>query len=154
MRHISTESGARTPLWKRALLVVAVAFGLLALYLLFWPVPIHPYAWQPGPDPGQTGPYVPNSDLKTARVVGLTRYQGPKDLAIVYQGPEDLAIGPEDGLFYTGVTTGAEDGPGAIISIDPETDVVKHYVDTGGRPLGLAFIVNQFCYFRMSSNRF
>ena len=77
-----------------------MAFGLLALYLLFWPVPIHPYAWQPGPDPGQTGPYVPNSDLETARVVGLTRHQGPKDLAIVYQGPEDLAIGPDEWLLH------------------------------------------------------
>src|SRR5512144_1755753 len=64
--------------------------ALLLAYLLFWPVPIRPYAWTPDPDPGQTGPYVANDDLARAHLIPVGVV--PEDAA-----PETLARNPADG---------------------------------------------------------
>ena len=80
----------------RALIILAL---LLVAYLLFWPVPIRPYRWMPGPDPGQTGPYVANDDLARAHLfaVGVV----PEDMA-----PETIAQSPLDGRLYTALANG------------------------------------------------
>ena len=41
---------------KRFLLVLVALVAALAAYLLLWPVPIEPVAWNPAPAPGYTGP--------------------------------------------------------------------------------------------------
>ena len=93
--RISTGSKARAPIWKRVLIVAAAVIGPLVLYLLFWPVPTDPYAWEPATDPGRTGPYVPNQDLAATQFIELAGYVGSKDVATdAYVGPEDVAIGP------------------------------------------------------------
>lgn len=104
-------------------------FGLLLIlvvcaagYLLLWPVPIEPVAWDAPQAPALADKYAENDKL--ADVETLAR-----DAA---KGPEDVAVDPE-GRIYGGFADGtirrfANDGTdGEIIA------------DTGGRPLGLAW---------------
>ena len=99
---------------------IAAAVGALAAYLLLWPVPIDPARWTPPDAPSLVGPYEPNEAL-----AGVERLQvGP--------GPESVAVS-EDGS----VTCGLEDG--SIVRRSSVQQVTKAIVDTGGRPLGMAF---------------
>jgi sugar lactone lactonase YvrE len=98
----------------------------VAGYLLFWPVPIEPHRWTPGPDPGQTGPYVANDDLAHATLVPIGNR--PDDVA-----PETAVVGPHDGLIYTGLSSGW------IVRLDPPDGPPRRFVDVGPRPLGMVF---------------
>ncbi|MFO7552241.1 MAG: SMP-30/gluconolactonase/LRE family protein, partial [Haliea sp.] len=102
------------------LLVVAAAVGLG--YLLWWPVPVAPVAWNAPENPGYRGDFLPNTAL-----AGVERL----DIAATH-GPEALALGP-DGLLYT------SSHEGWIVRYDPVADNSERWVNTGGRPLGLAF---------------
>ena len=102
------------------LLVVAAAVGLG--YLLWWPVPVAPVAWNAPEHPGYRGDFMPNTAL-----AGVERL----DIAATH-GPEALALGP-DGLLYT------SSHEGWIVRYDPVADNSERWVNTGGRPLGLAF---------------
>jgi sugar lactone lactonase YvrE len=102
-----------------ALLVVAG----LAAYLCCWPVAIDPVAWQPGPNPGLTGPF--------ARSQPFTGLQQP--IQALGEGPEAVAHGP-DGFLYTGLQDGR------IVRFRPDgAGRAELVVQTGGRPLGLRF---------------
>ena len=95
---------------------------LLAMYLLFWPVPIDPVAWDAPEDRGLVDPFEPNSRLARARSIDL----GP------HEGPEDITGGP-DGLIYTAT------GDGNVIRFRPNGTNLEVFAETGGRPLGLEF---------------
>lgn len=99
--------------------------GLVA-YLLLWPVPIRPYAWIPGEDPGQTGPYVPNDDLARAHLlpVGVV----PDDAA-----PETIQRSPRDGRLYTALANGW------IVRLPEGRGAGERVFWVGHRPLGVAF---------------
>jgi sugar lactone lactonase YvrE len=97
------------------LIVVLLALG----YLLFWPVPVAPLAYDAPKAPGLTGVYSENRALAAATLVTL-----PEGAT----GPEDLAVGP-DGAVYT------TDGAGTLYRIDGPRPVVVDQL--GGRPLGL-----------------
>ncbi len=99
---------------------LAIALGSLAAYLLLWPVPIDPARWTPPEAPPLTGPYEPNDAL-----ADVERLQ-------VGLGPESVAVS-EDGA----VTCGLEDG--TVIRWPPGQTAAEMIVDTGGRPLGMAF---------------
>jgi sugar lactone lactonase YvrE len=102
--------------------VFAVLVALLAAYLLFWPVPIEPVAWQAPVSAGYTGAHAANerlADLKTISVAPEV-------------GPEHIEFGP-DGKLYTGVLSGA------VLRMHPDGTGVDTVLNTGGRPLGLAF---------------
>ena len=106
--------------WIARGLLTAVV--LLVAYLLLWPVPIEPVAWDPPPPPELVGPYAPND--------ALTR--GRRLLDGIGHGPEDVAFDAEGRLY-----TGFEDGRIFRMALpDGEPEL---YVDTGGRPLGLVF---------------
>jgi len=107
--------------------VIIGLVALLALYLLLWPVPIEPVAWNPPENPGLIGPYDANNILAQAELYPLAGGYGP----------EDTALGP-DGLIYTGLADGS------IVRFSPENgDTVETIANTSGRPLGLQFHNNR-----------
>lgn len=104
---------------KKLVLIIAVA---LLAWLLFWPVPIDPVAWQPPQAPDLEGAYATNDKLADATLVA----EG------VGTGPEDVIV-DDTGHIYTGY----EDG--RVVRLAPDGGQVDLIADTGGRPLGLAF---------------
>ncbi|SEO43697.1 SMP-30/gluconolactonase/LRE family protein [Aquisalimonas asiatica] len=107
---------------KRILLATTVA---VLAYLLFWPVPIDPVAWDAPEAPELAGPYATNDRLADVERVGET----------VGVGPEEV-IADDDGYLYTGY----EDG--RIVRLDADGDNPEVIADTGGRPFGMAFDAN------------
>ncbi len=88
------------------------------LYLLLWPVPVEPVAWQPPVDRGLVDPFAPNKLLQAARPIDLGKFEGP----------EDATLG-RDNLVYAAVLSGD------IIRI--RNREVEHFAHVGGRPLGI-----------------
>jgi sugar lactone lactonase YvrE len=107
---------------RRTLAVVAVLLAALVAYLLLWPVPIEPRAWQAPSFAGYGGPHKRNTRLAAARPVSVA----PE------VGPEHIAFGP-DGKLYTGVLSGA------VLRMNPDGTDREVLANTGGRPLGLEF---------------
>ncbi len=99
-----------------------IILGLLVIggiYLLTWPVPVEPVAYDAPDPPEKTGIYAPNTALSGAQLVPL-----PEGGV----GPEDLAVLP-GGAIYTA------DLGGTLYRIDgAEPEVVARLP---GRPLGL-----------------
>lgn len=102
----------------------ALALTLLALiaYLLFWPVPIEPVAWEAPQAPALEGPLARNNTL--ADVTWLGRDVG--------KGPEDVAIDSEGRLYV-----GYDDG--RVVRFDARGENPEELANTEGRPLGLDF---------------
>ncbi|MGY0583412.1 MAG: SMP-30/gluconolactonase/LRE family protein, partial [Paraglaciecola chathamensis] len=60
-------------------LLVLVA---LLSYLLFWPVPVEPVAWQAPKNPGYLGLYASNTKLANLESISLDGQHGPEDFAL------------------------------------------------------------------------
>ena len=105
-------------------MIVAIGgpLALLLAYLLLWPVPIEPVAWNAPADAGLVDPFEPNDRLRRTRLVDLAPHEGP----------EDIAVGP-DGLVYTGTSEGK------ILRMQSNGGGLDVFADVGGRPLGLEF---------------
>lgn len=125
---------------RYVLIGVVVLVLAAAGYLLAWPTRIEPVEIQPSPNPGFTGPFVPNDALRSVRWLGDAMGQGPEDVTVkegyAYTGLADGRIIRIriDGQTPTGPAplpvTGAPTPPAGAIA--PET-----VVQTNGRPLGL-----------------
>ena len=105
---------------NRSLIVLAIAVGLLLSYLLAWPVPIEPVAWQAPESPGLTEPFGRNDALSNAKAFDLG----------VFEGPEDVALGGDGALYAT-------TSDGSVIRIDPASDTITEFARVDGRPLGI-----------------
>ena len=103
---------------KRALVSTAVVLALLAAYLLLWPVPIDPVAWQAPVDRGYVDPFARNSLLRAATGIDIGDYEGP----------EDATVGKDNRLY---VTT----SDGTVIRLQGRA--VSALANPGGRPLGI-----------------
>ncbi|WP_405242126.1 SMP-30/gluconolactonase/LRE family protein [Lentisalinibacter salinarum] len=103
----------------RLLLVLLAA---AALYLLTWPVPVDPVAWNAPEDAGYTGDFAANDALADLERVEIAPYHGPEDAVIDRVG--NLYTGTEDGR---------------ILRIAAEDGSISVFAETGGRPLGLEF---------------
>ncbi len=103
---------------RRALAISGTFLALVSTYLLLWPVPVDPVAWQAPVDLGYVDPFAPNKRLKPATAINLGDFEGP----------EDATLG-RDGRIY--VTTNS----GSIIRI--QNRGVSEFVSAGGRPLGI-----------------
>ncbi len=101
---------------KRALLGLFLT-GLL--YLLFWPVPVEPIAFEPQKPQGFVGKYAENQELHNAGVFMLP----PDEI-----GPEDLAVMPDGKIYTTSLS-------GTLYRIDGVQPEKVDQLD--GRPLGL-----------------
>lgn len=107
----------------KVLLRVLLALIIVgAAYLLLWPVPVEPVAWDAPDDPGFAGPYTPNDRLAGLTLVSL---EGRK-------GPEDAATGPGGDIYLS-----THDGE--ILMIDSPSGTLSVFAETGGRPLGVEF---------------
>lgn len=111
---------------RHVLWIALVAVLGFAGWLAWGPAPVEPMAWTPPTNPGLTGPFAPNEQLKGATLAKVTPGIGP----------EDVAFGP-DGLLYTGLANGDIVRLKADGSTPPEK-----VANTGGRPLGLEFDAN------------
>lgn len=107
---------------RKILLGFLALLGVLALYLLLWPVPIEPEAWTPPQAPKLEGAYAVNQRL--SGVERLAAGAGHK--------PEGVAIDRE-GRIYSGM----EDG--RVVRWLPAGGAPQVFAETGGRPLGMDF---------------
>ena len=107
---------------KKILKWGGLAVLVLPGYLLLWPVPIDPVAWDAPESAGYVGDFKPNDKLKALKFLDIDGHVGP----------EDVAFG-EDGMIYA-ATQG-----GSILRIDPAGGKVEEFTNTGGRPLGIEF---------------
>ena len=107
---------------KKLLITVgAVVLAGLA-YLLAWPVPIAPVAWQAPAAPGYEGVHAPNQRLAHLQMIDLGGEIGP----------EHIAFG-KDGKLYTTVLSGN------ILRMNPDGSAQEVFFNTGGRVLGFDF---------------
>jgi Adipocyte plasma membrane-associated protein-like, N-terminal len=107
----------------REILISVVALALaLAAYLLFWPVPIQPVAWEVSKAPGYSGAHAVNTHL-----ANLQKIEIGKEV-----GPEHLAIGP-DGKLYAAMASGN------MLRMQPDGSAQEVFVNTQGRVLGFDF---------------
>ncbi len=106
----------------RPRILLTVAAALAAAYLLAWPIPNQPVAWQAPADPGYQGPHARNTRLAGLQMAAIDLGGG--------HGPEDiLAAG---GQVYSGLSSGD------VVRWAPEApQQLVRVVNTGGRPLGL-----------------
>jgi sugar lactone lactonase YvrE len=107
---------------RRFLVALASAALLLLGYLLLWPVPIAPIAWEAPDSPGYVGVFAANDRLAAAETVST----------LGEPGPEDFTVGA-DGRLY------AATAAGWIIRYDSAGAPPTRWVNTDGRPLGMAF---------------
>lgn len=96
---------------------------LLALiYLVAWPVPIDPASWHPPPNAGYTGPFAANDALSAMEFVPVLDATSPEALTT-----------DRLGRIY------AATADGRIIRLSADGTTPTEFVNTGGRPLGMAF---------------
>lgn len=105
---------------KRVALSALGVIALLAAYLLLWPVPIDPVAWEAPEDQGLIGAFSINDMLAPAKGIDLGEHDGP----------EDAALGLDRFIYAT--THG-----GDIIRIAANGRSVELVTSLGGRPLGI-----------------
>lgn len=107
---------------KRWLLALLTILGLLAAYLLTWPVPIEARVWKVQPDAGHTGSHAANTALASLQIISLGKEEGP----------EHVQLGP-DGLLYATVASGK------VLRMVPDGSRREVFADTQGRVLGFDF---------------
>ena len=105
-------------LWTLTVVIVVV----VVLYIVAWSVPIDPVAWNAPPNSGYSGPFEQNERLRGIQVVSIGANHGPEDIAIDAQG-----------RIY------ASTHEGRIVRLQADGSNPENWLDTGGRPVGIAF---------------
>jgi sugar lactone lactonase YvrE len=100
---------------KRFLKILGVLLALAIVYLLVWPTPVDPVAWE--------APAAP-AVKPTGSLAAAERIRGAP-------GPEATTFDAA-GTLYTGLVDGR------IVRLGPDR-AYQTFADTGGRPLGMAF---------------
>jgi len=104
---------------RKALLATGSLLAFVLLYLLLWPVPIDPVAWDAPINEGLVDPFGADDRLMHARSIDLGEHHGP----------EDVALG-QDGNLYATLANGM------VLQIDSRGQV-SEFADIGGRALGI-----------------
>ncbi len=107
---------------KKTLLAAVAVIGVIILYFIAWPVPIDPIVWKAPPNPGFTGSFKANEDLKDLEIFKIAGNHGPEDVALDAQG-----------RIY------APTHDGNIVRLEPDGSNPQNWVNTKGRPLGIDF---------------
>lgn len=105
---------------KWLLVGLLVIFLLLGSFLLT-PSPVDSRAWDAPAPPAMTGVLAPNERLRLADLLARGQLYGPEDTTV-----------DANGVLYTGTQDGW------IVRVFPDGRV-ENWLETGGRPLGLAF---------------
>jgi len=103
---------------RKALAIVGTFLGIIAAYLLLWPVPVNPVAWNAPVDRGYVDPFSPNDLLTSATGIDLAEFEGP----------EDATLGGDGHVYLT-------TDNGVILRVQNRD--VSEFARTGGRPLGI-----------------
>jgi sugar lactone lactonase YvrE len=106
---------------KKIALAIAVPLLALTAYLLLWPVPVEPVAWNAPPDAGHTGVHAPNQLLADLQVIPLGGEEGPEHVVL------------REGKLYVAVASGK------ILRLNPDGSGLEVFADSGGRVLGFDF---------------
>jgi sugar lactone lactonase YvrE len=114
---------------KRVLVLLGALCAVVVLYLLFWPVPISPQAWNPPGAPPLTGQYQQNSRLAGVERLSLGTEVTPPGTGFA---PEDVALDTENRIY-----SGLDDG--RIMRLQMDGTRPEVFSNTHGRPLGLTF---------------
>jgi sugar lactone lactonase YvrE len=114
---------------KLLLLFLVDLVVLLIVYLLVFPVPISPVAWNPPAAPALTGQYQQNSRLAGVERISLGTGDARPGAGFA---PEDVAIDAE-GRIYAGLDDGR------IMRLQADGTRPEEFSNTHGRPLGLIF---------------
>jgi len=107
---------------KKILAIPAAVLALIALYLMAWPVPVEPVAWQAPRFEGYAGPHAPNTRLAGAETLSL---QG-------LHGPECIALDAEGRIYAT-------THEGFVLRMNADGSHFEKWANTQGRPLGIRF---------------
>jgi len=110
----------------RVILVVLALIAAALAYLLFWPVPIDPVAWQAPPAPGYVGPHAVNTRLAQLKELPLAGDSGPEHVVV-----------RSDSTGQAWIYLALADG--TIERMKPDGSARELMVRTGGRPLGFDF---------------
>lgn len=107
---------------RHALTVTATLIATLIGYLLLWPVPVDPVAWQAPVDQGYVGDFASNQRLAGAEIAHQTSITGAEDIVMDTAGR----------LYFA-----SHDGQ--ILRLTDWYSEVEVFATTGGRPLGMEF---------------
>ena len=107
---------------RKGLLIAGAVIAAAVVYLLAWPVPVEPVAWNAPKSAGYVGAHARNERLAQLQLVKVT----PE------VGPEHIVFGP-DGRLYTATLSGA------VLRMNADGSSIETVANTGGRPLGLDF---------------
>jgi len=109
------------------LTLLTLAVWLCFIYVQELPAGMkHTAPFSPLPHPSFTGPLEPNTKLHNVKLFGKGKAAGAETVIV-----------DSNGFLWGGTEHGM------IIRIDPRTDNLEEFVSVGGRPLGLAFDLNQ-----------
>lgn len=109
------------PMQKVGLALVVAFVGIVA-YLLLWPVPIDPIAWEAPDSPRYVGVFARNDRLANAEPIETAGEHAPEAITT-----------DRDGRLYA-----ATEG-GWIVRLNADGSAATRWVNTAGRPLGMAF---------------
>jgi sugar lactone lactonase YvrE len=101
---------------------VALLVLMVVLYFAAWPVPVNPVAWDAPANPGYTGVHAPNARLSAMEPIDLGGASGP-----------EAWTRDAEGRLYAATIDGR------ILRFTREGTNPTTFVNTGGRPLGMAF---------------
>jgi sugar lactone lactonase YvrE len=107
---------------KKALIAGGLLLAAFLAYLLAWPTGMEPVAWTPPQAPELAGVYAYNEKLK-----GIQRL-----VPGAGKGPEAISV-DAIGRLYTGYADGR------VVVVSPDRSAYTEVINTGGRPLGIAF---------------
>lgn len=102
--------------------VLAIFIGFAVVYLLVWPTAVDPVAWDAPADRGYQGPFRQNQALQALKYLPIGDNEGPEDVAVDRSGRLYLAV-------YDG----------RIVRLQADGSNPENWMETGGRPLGVAF---------------
>jgi sugar lactone lactonase YvrE len=107
---------------RKVLAAVGLILIVIVVYLLVWPVPVRPVAWQAPAAPGYVGPFAQNDRLRNLEMLPIGDTHGPETVALDAQG-----------RIFTATHEGR------IVRLQADGSSPENWATTAGRPLGLRF---------------